>query len=482
MKLSLSSFFYPLILVAFSILIWLPSRHYPLFWDSTYVVKTATQIYDSNFTKLVSQEQGYAHPTLFPTILALLWKIFGTDSVVGHYLTLPFLPILLVSTYFLIKNATTKEYGLLAGLLVGFTPVVLAEYVNVYTDLPMAALVALATYFWSQKKYLPWGILFSAAILTKIPAVAIIPYFVLDAYFSKKSKGLKYSLILPVSVLAVWFIYHRLVSGWWFIYTQSGLQLSIARNAFGTLSDALQIVLTIAISQGRWLPSLIGLIAFFLIPQQTIVQKLKLIKKEVVVIFAAALVFAATGEFGFRYAIFIYPFYYLILFKLLHQLTKNSQTYYTISITSLALCLLLFVNFWHPKQQPYTTNVFNPPDDLGIIDYLQVFRWLASYAVVNNHQNVAYYGGFPDSISLLEPKMGLVDTPQNFYDCKDYQPNPDLTQIIIMHPFSPTVYPCYQIIQSNNLPVLTGKEVNGKWIDLYLASPSAQAKPLPQTQ
>jgi hypothetical protein len=481
MKLSRTDLIYSAILVVFSLALWLPSRYYPLFWDSTYVVKTASQIYDSNFAQLVSQEQGYAHPTLFPTLLALLWKLFGTQAIVGHYLTLPFLPLLLISSYFLIRNKTDSNLGFIGAAFIGFTPVVLAEYVNVYTDLPMAALVAASALLWTKQKYLLWALVYGAAILTKIPAIAVFPYFLLDAWQTKNKAAIKYAAAAPLLTVAGWLIYHRIISGWWLVYTESGHTLSISRSVSGVLTDWIQIIITIFLSQGRWAISAAAAISLVLLylakGKQSLQQIINNIYRELIVVASGALLFAATGEFGYRYAIFIYTFLYIAIFYIIHELVKQFGKNYKVIVGTLFAILFYFTTLWRPIQTPYETTVFTPPDDLGITDYIQVFRWLTSFVTLNSAENIIYYGGFPENVSLLEPKMGFISSPAPFKACDQYEYDPEIKQIIILHPFSPTVYPCYQIIQALQLEAITGHEVNGKWIDLYLASESATPAP-----
>lgn len=469
-----------LVLVLFSLAIWLPSRYYPYFWDSTYIVKTASQIYDSNFTNLTSQEPGYAHTTLLPVILAILWKIFGFSILPGHIFMGLMLPTLLIASYFFFKTKTNTELALIGAFLIGFTPVVLAEYVNFYSDLTMAAFVALSVLCWTKRRYVLWGIFFIAAILTKIPAIAILPYFILDALRSKNSVKLQISMLVPALTVISWFTYHRLVSGWWFINTNSDYQLALSRNPSAVAIDWVNIFISLFVQQGRSYVTLIALLALLLTliskPKPQTQQILSLIDKEMAVLITATLLFAATGEFGTRYAIFTLIFLYSVVLQMIFQIHHKGTMTIRAFQTGLVVILIFFTTLWRPTVAPLTTNVFTPPDDLGIIDYIAVFRWLSSYVTMNHNQDIAYYGAFPENISLMEPRMGFVSQPTTVYPCKDFAYNPSIKQVIIMHPFSPDLYPCFQLIQQNNFPVLTGKEENGRWLDLYLASPSASPR------
>lgn len=471
-----------LVILLFSLAIWMPSRYYPYFWDSTYIVKTAIGIIDSNFTNLTSIEQGYAHATLLPTLLALIWKFFGTSTLYGHYLMAIFLPILLISSYFFFKSKTNIHLAILGTFLIGFTPVILAEYVNFYSDLPMAAFVAISLLFWEKRLYFPWAIFYAAAILTKVPAIAVLPYFVLDSLSAKDFHKLKLALSIPLSVFIGWFTYHKIITGWWFL-NNHGRQLAAQRNLTSIPSDWLNIVIAIFLQQGRLYLALIVLaVLVYLSIGKTklpLRQVFILIYKELAVIITAGLIFAMTGEFGPRYAIFTYIFVYSIILKVIYQTSIKHSFIYRALLATLLASLLFFTSLWRPKVAPLTTNVFAPPDDLGIIDYISLFRWLGSYVALNNNQNIEYYGAFPENVALSEPKMGFVTQPTFIKSCQQFTYNPSIKQIIIFHPFSPDLYPCFQLIKTNNFPAITGKEENGRWIDLYLVTASAAATPNP---
>ncbi len=463
----------------FSLSIWLPSRFFPLFWDSTYVVRTASEIADTNFTKFVSQEYGYAHPVLLPSILALMWRTWGTSPLIGHFLILPFLPTLLISAYFYFLSKTNRSLAFLGTMLLGFTPVILAEYVNVYTDLPMAACGALSVLLWRRKQYIWWGITFALAILIKIPALTIAPFFFFDAISQKKRSLVISSLFIPFTTLLGWFYYHWLQTGWWFIHTQEARQLAVANNPFAIFQDAAAIMARFITGQGKWSLSMVYVIAGLLIWR----SRQKPSKKEIVsfliefspIIFGS-LLFAATGEFTYRYAIIINMFFYSGVIQLVDYLVQKRIVSSTYVYVMLIGVLIFFTTLWHPQEKAIKSFRFEPPADLSIIDYIQVFRWLTTYAEVNN--KAIFYGGFPENISLLEPKMGFVTKPLNFLTCNEFTYQPNKTQIIIMHPFSPTVLPCQSLIKTLKLSAFTGKEINGKWIDLFLVStPSAQKKP-----
>ncbi len=468
-------------LILFSVIIWLPSRYYPLFWDSTYVVNTARDIAQSGFTNFSSTQLGYAHTTLFSIALALIWKLFGISPAVSHVLTLPFLPILLISTYFLIKKQTNRELALLGSMVVAFTPTVLSEYVNVYVDLPTGALVALSAVFWQNKQRTGWMVSFVAAILTKVTALIAVPYFVFEAFREKKNRLL--SIFYPTSITVAWFVYHYATTGWWFNKRNSPQHLAIFDGVASIANNWYQIMLNVLFGQGRWLMVLIALVAIAYLyikrkPLRTLFQS-SILRSSCLVIVFGALFFAVTGEFSFRYAILTYPFFVSAISLILFWVIQEEKQF-AVFIYGLCIATLIFMSsLWHPKEATLTTNRFEPPTDLGVIDYITIFKWLGYYGQINNQPNTIFYGAFPENNAFMEPRMGYVTSPVNFQPCEVFKMDDSKKQIVIFHPFSPSQYACYTLVQTGNFTELGGIERNGKWIDLYVAASASATKTQP---
>ncbi len=464
-----------LVFITFSIVIWLPSRNFPLFWDSTYVVNTARDIAKSGFTLFSSSQLGYAHTTLYSTALAIIWHFFGYSTTVSHFLSLPFLPMLLISTYFIVKQTTNRELGFLAATLVAFTPTVLAEYMNVYVDLPTGALVLAATFFWHRNRRLPWAILFGAAILTKITALIAVPYFCIESIRQKKNRIL--SLIFPLTLSLSWFSYHYIVTGWWFNKRDSDQHLAILDGIQVILNNWLQVFYHLVLGQGRWLLVLLGIICIvLLIRLRANIFSLFTTTPIISIVcmaFFAALFYAVTGEFSYRYAILVYPFFVYLISILVYKIISRHNLITALAYTIMIAILCYMATQWHPKENRLSTTRYQPPTDLSVLDYIYIFRWLGYYGQTNNSESTIYYGAFPENNAFLEPRMGYVVKPLRFQPCDTFKEDSTNRQIIIFHPFSPSQYACYSLIKNRPFIKIAGIEQNGKWIDIYESSPSA---------
>jgi hypothetical protein len=464
--------------VVFSLAIWLPSQYYPLFWDSTYVVLTAKGISDSHFTNFASNQLGYAHTTLLSTTLALVWKFFGYSTQVSHLLMLPLLPLLLISTYFLLKKHVRNELALIGTVIIACLPTVLAEYVNVYVDLPTAAFSIFALSLWEYNHKRWYIIPFLIAILTKLTALIIAPYFIVSALMEKKNR--LQTCFFPLITTVIWFVYHRIVTGWWFNIRSNPAQHLAIFNGVKQLSIGYASVLfQFFTNQGKWILTIIIITGIvWLISQHRLKKWLtnRVTVASLAMVVLGILFFTVTGEYSARYAILMYPAYILLLMTIVEQFVSSYSSARYFIYGSFIIFSIYLMAGWRPIEKAITSTRFQPPTDLGIIDYIYVFRWISYYAQSANDGQTEFYGAFPESNALTTPEMGFVSSPLPFLPCEQYTYDQSKRQIVFVHPFSPTQYACFKLIQSGTFKELRSIEKNGKWIDVYEASKSATKK------
>jgi hypothetical protein len=80
--------------VAYSVVMWWPTRNLPYYWDGAcLVVEAAHEMLIRGFLPLVPGANAYyAHPPLFIAGLALVWRIFGESRVVATRSSSRFFP------------------------------------------------------------------------------------------------------------------------------------------------------------------------------------------------------------------------------------------------------------------------------------------------------------------------------------------------------------------------------------------------------
>lgn len=474
-------------ILIYCLFVWWPTKNFPYHWDSAgFIINTTRDLLASNFKPFVGTDMAYAHPVLFPFLLGNIWRIFGASIIVSHIFMFIFLPILLISTYYISKKYTQNYIGLLTALIVGFVPVVLTEYGMIYIDLPMAALTTLAFSLWMYNKKYWASIIISLAILIKLPAVLLIPIFVLDIWLKdenkyklKKIKYLEFTpILIPSAILIIWLTYHYSINHWLLVrpdIAARGASLTIK----GYLQNLKYVTNITLIDQNRWLISITGLISAIYLQY---LKKLKEVFNSFPIVLISLLTlsilfFSSMMEFGSRYSIFLLPILTSLSFYLLSKATNNNK-YIHISIG--LIIMLMMVTIWHPKIET-TKYEFQPKNDLSYQDLIKIGQQSAQFVSIN-YENAEIYGDFPEVYQLTQTYQGYVKQSLNFKKCIDFKQNNNIPQIIYVHAYSPGQQICRQLIEIIPSQPIKRFESNGKWIELYQveSTNSAQILQTPQ--
>lgn len=453
------------IIVIFSVLIWWPSRYMPYFWDSSgFVINTARDTYLSKFSNIVSAHTDFAHPPLFTMALALFWTLFAESRLISHILMFPFLPILAISTYHFIKTYTRPPYAALGAALMALTPVALAEYVNIYIDLPSAAMAALSLLLY-RTKHFNWGIIcFTAAVMIKLPVLVLLPFLILTQT-SLKQRFI--TGLVPIATVIIWLTFHYFQTGWLLIIPGRQV-ISIIDNPGTIISNLLVTLQVISVEQGRftWL-AIIVLALLICLKKPTDLLR---IVRPYAPLLAASLTtiafFIYAGEVAARYVLFFLP---VLLTITMLSLSKLQRTLKLSQIGIAFIALILFsvqINYWRDNPTPTEGADFFPPDNLSIVDYVQSFREMTT-TIEMLYPEATVYGGFPENVMLKEPYQGYVSKIISFFPCEQYQTTTPLPQIIVIHPYAPSQINCHQLLQQVENTHLAGFETNGKWVELY---------------
>jgi len=491
-----SPIFLDLLLIAavllFSLAVWLPTRYLPFHWDGAGFFSNAiADLINNNFSPLTTTQSDFAHPPLLFTLYAVVFSFFGRSMLLSHILMFPFLPIIMISTYYLAKKISNTTIGIISTFLVGLTPVILAEYGIVYIDLPAASLTITGIALWVYNRKLASMIIYSAAILIKFTSILVFPLFIFLILLNPRKaktnlKSLFSWLIIPPIILIIWLGYHYSVTGWLLTRPDRSFQ---PPNTIPEISNSLKYVLNgIFISQGRWLLTFAAVMS---IAYAFISQKLKHQKPNYYILSMLyscgifALFFTLTAEFAQRYAIVIYPIIYLTSLELirwsLSKLNLKKSSYIVIAIGFFSAITL--ISYWHPKSGITKEYNFRPPTDLSYQDMIQIHREASTYLEIM-HSKDKVYGGFPENIYTTQPHNGYVFTSLDFNVCRKFTYIEEVNQIIYFHPYSPSQIYCRQLMDQLNLEPIKRFESGDRWLELYqvlsiAASPSAQITPSP---
>jgi 4-amino-4-deoxy-L-arabinose transferase-like glycosyltransferase len=461
-----------LVIVFFSLLVWLPSKNLPYHWDSAgFVISSAQKLLDVNFSPLIVPDSDFAHPPFFIATLALSWKIFGQKIIVSHLLMFPFLPIFLTSTYLLAKKLFDKYIALASTILVAVSPFVLAEYGLIYIDLPMASLVLAGICVWFYQKSWISAILLSLAVAIKMPAIlAVIGLINYELLCSRKKIKSLLPLLLPFATIFAWLFYHYQNEGWWLI--SPSRQTNTPSNVSELISSAKYVLEIFFVNQYRLLILGLGLVSTAYLYLE---KKSKLVVKNIllpiIVLVISLLFFIIMGEYAMRYGMFLLPFFYILSIYFFKK-TGIASTYFWIII---GLIAILSISKWHPKIENTKTYEFRPSEDLSYQDLINIGQESARFLELA-FPKAKIYGGFPEIYQLTQPYQGYVSRKLNFSQCPDFMLNKNIQQIIYIHPYSPSQIACRQLLDKVVVKPIRKFESRGKWLELYLVDATESAK------
>lgn len=211
-----------ILFVLLSLLLW---RYHdlPYYWDALgYVFSHSQQIYDTNLFPILT-DWDVGHPTLFFFCVGFLMKLFGVGPLAGHLATWAFTAVLLVAMYGNGRVAGLPRL-LAASLAAAFFtfPLLFASALQMSLDLPLAALMMAALWFWARQRWLGYFVAGSLACLVKLYGFALVPALVLALLLSgswRREGGMR-SLFLqtartlsPLLTFAAFLVIRYLVRG-----------------------------------------------------------------------------------------------------------------------------------------------------------------------------------------------------------------------------------------------------------------------------
>jgi hypothetical protein len=474
------------VILSYSLLIWLPTLHYPFHWDSAgFVINALEHLRLTHFTPFNIIGSDFAHPPLLIAIWALIWQYTGQSITALHLSMIPFLPLLMFSTYLIGKKCANSTLGILAAFLIGLIPVVVAEYGVIYLDLPSASLSTLAVALFVYRRQWLALIILTLAVLTKAEVGLLLP--MLFYWYLTEPGRPKFSLVsitkflLPPLSLFGWFVYHFYLSGWLIVAPSANLVHRFASNLSQLASSSGFILSNYFLGQFRFILLICVLVSmgYYLYINRSVKPTLpnRYLVGFMISLAIALLFFIIMAEYAARYTIFLLPYYLvaslLIISQGLQLLSSVKFSYTWLSVGSVLIggC---FLSVWYPKIPTVLTYDFRPPEDLSYQDMIHVFRNLGAYLSINE-SNSQIYGSFPENIYLTQSYQGYVTSPLKFSLCDQFVYNPQVRTLLVVHPYSPGQLDCRQLMDHFTMTPVQKFTAASKWIELYEISATTSA-------
>ncbi|MBI1306692.1 MAG: hypothetical protein GC181_08770 [Bacteroidetes bacterium] len=372
----------------------------PFFGDAISTVsRCAWQIYDSGFSDIrypMGQDPG--HPTTFPFLYALIWRVFGTGLPQSHSINILLSFGIVWQLVRWMRLSGRDESAWLAAFLMLCVPQFISHTAQMNTHLPLTFFVlSLAISLQWGKKYEPaiWSVLL---LITHLQGLYyLVPVWLWWFWINKKTiaEKVRYTLLnslLPVLTFALWLFWHHHKTGWWI----SSPDYASHRGMPSPGGIIYNLFLAV------WRISDYGQIALFIIPAFLILKKRKEIsRKDPIILFLIvfafnALALAVTTQTGpaHRYVFPALPFLVLANVYGLRQIRLP----YRIGL----FAILLSGHFW-----------FYPGKVLGdaTLTYRNVFPLLTE--VKSEFDSVQIYSyaplGNPEKFTVLETEKNIFN-------------------------------------------------------------------------
>jgi hypothetical protein len=305
----------------------------------------------------------------------------------------------------------------------------------------------------------------------KIPAPLTVPatlgLFLLTSRGERRKARAWVALAAPFAVVAVWLAYHQEATGW--LLWRPGRRVVVAHDP-ATLARRLLTVADMLLL-GQWRGALLvaagGALLWVRIARGSWVP-LRNVAPHVAILATGCAFFAAVGEFGLRYGLYLLPSYLVAMLCVVRAALPRALSF----VAGGAALFAAFVVRWHPHRPPTSTYVFRPDEDLAYRDMIAIgqrsARWLE-----REFPDAEIYGTEPESYQLTEPWHGYVDAPLRFAPCSAFERHPDRVQIVYVHAYHPGQLRCRRIVEALDAPAIRHFQSDGKWLELHRIPPAS---------
>lgn len=457
-----------ILIVLYVIAVWWPVRLLPYHWNTAIlVVNAARDLISRNYSPLTLSGFGTSQPPLFQLIISGLWKWFGDSRVVTHASVIPSMVVVMQGTYVLGKTLVNRMSGLIALVLVGFSPLFVSSMGIIDIHVIATSFMVLASVLWVyDKRWWALGIL-AIGVLVKVEVgLLILTLWLWDGEKTDRNEMKK--LLAPVAVMLGWFVYHNAVAGWWTTLDFSKIISTIGVR--GLLIYGWEVVQISLIWHMKWLLSGMGIVALGVLwlQNKTSVLSENSIRGLAAGIGAYLILWTVVGRVEEVNTMMIFPFWVILCLKIVSKTIETfkikESEWYMLSVGF--VLVLVWLSQWRPVLTLKDKMEFVPQADLSYQDVITVGREMASFLELV-YPNTKIYGGFPETYQLTQPYQGYVTKPLNISLCKDFDPESQEPSIVVIHPYHSSQIACQGIRKMYSLKPLQRFEQNGQWIELF---------------
>ncbi|MES2618076.1 MAG: glycosyltransferase family 39 protein [Bacteroidota bacterium] len=387
----------------------------PYFWDEMGVyAPAAIHLYEHGIGILpgdLPDILSRGHPTLFPLVVAIAFKLFGCTPFVAHVTCYALYFIGICFLYRILQLWTDWRLALTVAVAIGLQPCFISQSIIVLPEILLMTLAIAAVYYAMVERWVAVSIILCLAVMVKESALVLPLALWLALLINKRSfKASKPLLLLavPYGLFGLFLVIQKLQNGYFFF----PLHTSLMHMEWYFIKERLLLMMDFIFNdQGRgWF--FIATVALFLFGifkwwgyVLSVFKGKSLHLLVLLVVLAGGIAFTGLNFFLSRYILFFLIFAYALCFMLLFQFGKLKK------IWSYLLCGYLLFNTVYSLRNTHYTDV-----DFSYVPHVQTSLQACEYMANDSRfkgQHIAM--SFPLIAATYNHQFGYPDLKKNSY-------------------------------------------------------------------
>jgi hypothetical protein len=382
-------------------------------WDETNYVYYAKYFSIYGFLSIPPRHDG--HVPLFSWILAIFYRVFGESPFLSHLIVLSFSFLSLYFTFLFAKQLFNKEIGIIASILLFFSPIFFSISGQSLLDIPLVAFSMMTLYFFIKKNRLFYLLSAFCLVLTKEPGIILILALVVYKFFKKDKFFVTLFYMIPVLIFFVWETWYYTQTGY-FGGEMKNLLIShiFPNNGLMSLSTILKQFLAVIYQITFW--NYEWILTFTII--FAVLTHKKFFNSNVkflLILILFYVIFFSFAPLLPRYLLPIYPIFFIISAKSLYSMGKGRWVIFIIIIILFISCYrwnwglkgliqdpVFHSTIFYPK---IITSVRNGELSLDYMDIVELEKSACDF-IFTNYKNSTMSSDFP---FILTRNIGIID-------------------------------------------------------------------------
>ena len=462
----------------------------PPWWDGTTTAITALDTVRANIDIYVD---FFGKPPFIFMSLGSLFKLFGYSPAIIHLYMFGFSLAAIYFTYKAGELLSNKEIAIAASFFLAFSPLFIAQSVNLNFDLPAMALVMASYYYLLKKDHLKYAIAGTLLVMTKEVGILFIAAGVLSTvFYDRKWQALSAHLV-PTLIVIVW-AYGNYTRHGWFLFPRDSpillFETILNENFFMRLEQ-------LFIMNFNWILTFLAGLSVIVWLYRHHLKIDSEIFRQLMPMMLFSLFFLITvapiRDFNLpRYVLVLYPALYLIAaWAIFNFFGENKKIFLTVIVFIVAL-FAAQTAFSLYSQNPYvfldpaTQKMYGekPGITLGgsevieinlkYVDYVKADIELVDYLNTTDHSLPLLLNRF-NHYSIFKAANKGIDTgygqkyPREYKELGDFYRSPDTISypaILVIEDFNK--FDLEKMYNMYNVTFLKQIRVNGVGADVYL--------------